>query len=182
MRGQRGSWLSLVMLCAVGALFTALGLGVLFAGVSAVFAVAAPSSAASDSASRLNGQEVAVDSAAQQYSSQASSLQTSSPGSAEQNPAPNAAPNSAPPANTFSGMITDSHCGARHTRYPDKTSAECARMCVRAKGSHYVLVDGEAIHGLDGDRTQLDRMATMRVDVVGKLVGDTIKVESIAAR
>lgn len=155
-----------MMLCAVAALFTALGFGVLFAGASAVFAVASPSSAASDGASKVNPQEISA--------SQPLSSQSSSANQAERN--------YAPPANSFSGMITDSHCGARHTRYTDKTSAECARMCVRAKGSHYVLVDGEAIHGLDGDRTQLDRMATMRVDVVGKLVGDTIKVESIAAR
>jgi hypothetical protein len=153
MKGQRGSWLSLVMLCAVAALFTALGFAVLFAGASAVFAVAASSAAAGDS------------------SSQASPRETQTP------PA-----NSGPQGKNFSGMITDSHCGARHTRYADMTSAECARLCVRSKGSHYVLVDGESIHGLQGDRTQLDRMATMRVDVVGTLVGDTIKVESISAR
>jgi hypothetical protein len=173
MKGQSGSWLSLVTLCAAAALFTALGLGMLFAGASAVFAVAAPSSAGSDDPSQGNAQKVGTEATPQASLSQQSS---------EIQAGQNSAPNSAPQANTFSGMITDSHCGARHTRYADMTSAECARLCVRSKGSHYVLVDGEAIHGLDGDRTQLDRMATMRVDVVGKLVGDTIKVESIAAR
>ena len=63
----------------------------------------------------------------------------------------------------------------------DKTSAECARSCVR-KGSRFVLVDGEESHGLDGDPTQLDRLAGVRVEVTGSLVGDTIKVKSVVAR
>ncbi|HZP17332.1 MAG TPA: hypothetical protein VFB00_05170, partial [Terriglobales bacterium] len=32
---------------------------------------------------------------------------------------------------TFSGMITDSHCGARHMRNSYQNSAECARGCFR---------------------------------------------------
>lgn len=161
MTKKRGLWLSLVMLCVVTVLSAALGFGVLFAGASVVFAVV-ESPAAAEQATSQPSQAVPDQSNQSKDGKETENNATSS-------------------GKTFSGMITDSHCGARHSRNSDKTSAECARLCVRTKGSHYVLVDGEEIHGLQGDRTQLDRLAGMRVDVVGKLVGDTIKVQSITA-
>ena len=67
---------------------------------------------------------------------------------------------------TFAGLITDSHCGARHSMKSGKSSAECARSCVR-NGAHYVLVDGEKNHSLDGGTTRLEELAGERVEVVG---------------
>jgi hypothetical protein len=169
MKGRRGSWLSLVTLCAATAISTALGFGILFAGASVVFAVVHPSPE--------EAQPVVKAAVPDQLEAKvlAAEPQQSSSGKPAND-------NGASPRKNFAGMITDSHCGARHTRFADKTSGECTRLCVRSKGSHYVLVDGEEIHGLQGDRTQLDRLAGVRVDVVGKLVGDTIRVESISAR
>jgi hypothetical protein len=82
---------------------------------------------------------------------------------------------------TFAGMITDSHCGARHSMKSGKSSAECARSCVR-NGAHYLLVDGEKNHMLEGNLTQLEKLAGERVEVVGMLEGDTIKVKSVGSR
>jgi hypothetical protein len=78
-------------------------------------------------------------------------------------------------------MITDARCGARHSMKSDKTSAECARACVR-QGSRYVLVDGEDMHALEGDPVQLESSAGVRMDIVGRLVGETIRVESVTRR
>ena len=65
------------------------------------------------------------------------------------------------PGQTFSGVISDSHCGARHTD-SGKSASECARMCVR-NGSRYVLVNGNTRYELIGTPGQFDKFAAERV-------------------
>jgi hypothetical protein len=89
-------------------------------------------------------------------------------------------PMPAPLAGTaFSGMITDSRCGARHIRNSHLSSAECAKACVR-KGSRYVLVDGEHHYTLTGNEEALGRLAGTRANVTGTRQGDTIVVSAAA--
>jgi hypothetical protein len=166
MKEGPGSWVALVAFCLVTALTSALGFGALFAGGSVAFAVA-QSSRASDGAppdtdrfSQASGDqniEAIVASPAQV-------IQVDEGGSSSK---------------TFSGMITDSRCGARHSMKSGKSSAECVRSCVR-KGAHYVLVDGEENHLLDGDNRRFEELAGERVQVAGTLEGNTIKVKSVA--
>lgn len=78
---------------------------------------------------------------------------------------------------TFAGMITDDHCGAKHVD-ADKNPAACARMCVR-NGSHYRLIDGDKKYELAGMYDQLDEVAGQRVRISGTLAGDAIKVSAI---
>jgi hypothetical protein len=79
---------------------------------------------------------------------------------------------------TFSGMITDSQCGARHNRYSGKRSADCARMCVQ-NGSKYLLINGDQKNILEGNEPALNHMAGQRATVTGILTGDTIKVSAV---
>jgi len=81
---------------------------------------------------------------------------------------------------TFSGVVTDSHCGARH-QDATKSPAECAQMCAR-NGSQYVLVDGDKTYALNGDMQQIAKLAGQRVSVEGSIVGDTLHVASIQAQ
>lgn len=81
---------------------------------------------------------------------------------------------------TFTGILTDSHCGARHQMGSSKSPGECARMCVR-NGSQYVLVDGEKKFQLQGNAVTLNYLAGQRVSVEGSLDGATINVSSIDA-
>jgi hypothetical protein len=83
----------------------------------------------------------------------------------------------ASPAKTFSGMITDSRCGAKH-KSPDKNPEECARACVR-NGATYKLVDGDKSYDLRGDEKDLARKAGQRVTVAGTLSGTSIEVRSV---
>lgn len=169
------SWLSLVLLCIVTALSAALGFSVLFAGASVAYAVVESSTLSTSGASsseaaqpESSGNQASADNAAQ---AEDDSVQQ----------APPAKESNETSGRVFTGMITDSRCGARHSRNSGKTSAECVRACLR-KGSHFVLVDGEDVHALDGDPVQLDQAASVRVEVVGLLRGDTIKVKSVAVR
>lgn len=79
---------------------------------------------------------------------------------------------------TFSGMITDSQCGARHNRYSGKRPADCARMCVQ-NGSKYLLINGDQKNILEGNEPALNHMAGQRATVTGTLTGDTIKVSAV---
>ena len=78
--------------------------------------------------------------------------------------------NSVSPDQVVSGMITDSRCGARHSRDSAKDPAECIRSCVR-HGAKYMLVDGEANYILAGSPAVLDRLAGQRARIQGALDG-----------
>jgi hypothetical protein len=80
------------------------------------------------------------------------------------------------PGQTFSGLITDAHCGSRHTDSKNSAS-ECARMCVR-NGSRYVMVDGDRNYEITGTPGQFGQLAGQRVSLTGVLSGGAIKVSS----
>jgi len=83
-------------------------------------------------------------------------------------------------AQAFSGMITDSHCGAKHFQGSGKSSAECTRACVR-NGAKYMLVDGDAAYLLAGDPAGFDAFAGQRARVTGTLDGDVLTVTAATA-
>lgn len=78
----------------------------------------------------------------------------------------------------YSGMITDSVCGARHVKHPEMNSANCTRECVRT-GAKYTLIDGENVYTLRGNFSDLSQFAGQRAKVTGSLNGDTIQVTAI---
>jgi hypothetical protein len=80
---------------------------------------------------------------------------------------------------TFTGMVTDSHCGARHMRKSNLSSADCARACYR-KGASYLLVAGNRRYTLIAGESALDKLVGQRANIVGSLQGDTIIVDSAA--
>ena len=168
MKAIQRSWLSLVTFCAVSGMIVALGFAVLLAGASLAFAVSQP--AAGADARTMAG------ASAEEITEQPVAAQTAI---AAQNSAQPVDDNGAASGQTFAGMITDSRCGARHRMNSGKTSAECVRSCVR-HGAHYVLVDGEKVYGLQGDPAELEKLAGERVNIVGMLEGDTIKVKAVA--
>jgi len=79
-----------------------------------------------------------------------------------------------------SGMITDAKCGAKHVKNSTRSSAECAKACVRG-GAKYTLVDGDKIYTLEGKEDQLDRVAGERATVEGTVDGTVIKVASVSS-
>jgi hypothetical protein len=82
---------------------------------------------------------------------------------------------------TFTGVVTDTMCGAKPhiNMMKDKTDAECARQC--AQGPHgYALFDGTAVMKL-GDQKASAKYAGQRVIVTGVYdeKSKTLKVASI---
>ncbi len=80
---------------------------------------------------------------------------------------------------TYEGVVTCSHCGARHSAKIAQTAADCARMCVHG-GSQFALVDGEKVYLLDGNLEILKKAAGERVKIKGTMSGNTIHVVMIA--
>src|ERR1700674_4737840 len=80
---------------------------------------------------------------------------------------------------TFSGVITDSMCGARHGMMKDQTDDRCVKMCV--KGQYvYALFDGASVLKLSDQKTAA-KFAAQKVRVTGTLTEKTktINVSSI---
>jgi len=80
----------------------------------------------------------------------------------------------------YEGVITDTHCGAKHSAAVGMAAADCTRVCVHS-GESFALVDGDKTYTLQGEEGALKRVAGQRVKIVGALNGDTISVASVAA-
>ena len=85
-------------------------------------------------------------------------------------------------AQTFTGEVSDTMCGAKHMMPGD--AAGCTRDCVK-KGSNYALVVGDKVYTLDAKdqsaQAELDKLAGKKASVKGEANGDTITVTSVAA-
>ena len=79
---------------------------------------------------------------------------------------------------TFTGMVSDSACGATHTM-KNMSAADCARMCVKG-GQKYVLVVGKSIYTLQGHEGELQKLAGANATIKGNLNGKTLSVTSVA--
>jgi hypothetical protein len=81
---------------------------------------------------------------------------------------------------SFEGMITCSHCGAKHQAALDRSASTCVRVCVHA-GSSFALIDDESIYLLEGDPVSLKRLAGQRARITGMRTGKTISVVSVTS-
>ena len=110
---------------------------------------------------------------------------TSSGGAANQSVAGEAAPkqaesSSAMQGEKYDGVISDTHCTARHSAAIGLSAADCARACVHG-GDQCALVDGDNVYVLDGEIEMLKKMAGQRVQIAGTLNGNKISVLSVAS-
>jgi hypothetical protein len=80
---------------------------------------------------------------------------------------------------TFSGVITDDHCGARHDMHSNKSTSECTQACLR-RGANYILVNGDRSYRLEGNGDALAQFSGTRVTLTGSLKGNRINVSSVA--
>ena len=78
---------------------------------------------------------------------------------------------------SFVGTLSESMCGAKHMM-PDKSDAECTRICVKAN-SKYALVADKKVYILSGPLEDFSKLAGRRVRVTGENKEDTISVKSI---
>jgi hypothetical protein len=78
---------------------------------------------------------------------------------------------------SWTGVISDSMCGASHGSTPAK---QCTLGCVK-KGAKYVVVVGDKVYSISNqDNPGLAKYAGDNVKVTGSIDGDTITVKKIA--
>ena len=79
---------------------------------------------------------------------------------------------------TFTGVVTDTLCGAKHNMN-GHSDADCVKMCAKASGQ-YALFDGQRVLKLSDQKTPA-QFAAQKVKVVGiyDQKSETIKVSSI---
>jgi phosphate-selective porin len=82
-------------------------------------------------------------------------------------------------ADTFTGTITDTMCGANHTMMKDHPPEQCIKMCTKGR-YEYALFDGTNVIKLS-DQKASAKFAAQKVRVTGTLdpKTNTIKVSSI---
>ncbi len=79
---------------------------------------------------------------------------------------------------TFSGVVSDNHCAAKHSTASDAAAA-CVEKCV-AGGAKYVLVSEGKVYQLDA-QDKFAKMGGTAVTVTGTAEGDAIHVTSVEA-
>lgn len=85
----------------------------------------------------------------------------------------------AAPKQTFTGVITDTMCGADHKGMHVAPDAKCVRECVKM-GSKYALLSGAKVYTLSDQKTP-EKFAAEKVKVTGTLdeKTGTLAVDSI---
>jgi hypothetical protein len=78
---------------------------------------------------------------------------------------------------SFTGVITDSMCGANHAMMHVTPDAKCVQDCVKAHAK-YVLFDGKTAYQLS-DQQAPAKFAAQRVKVTGILRAGAITVTGI---
>jgi hypothetical protein len=80
--------------------------------------------------------------------------------------------------NTWTGFITDTHCGTKSQSANNKASnLHCIELCVQ-KGSRYGLLSGDKVYVLE-PQTEAAKYAAESVKVTGTITDDTIRETSI---
>ncbi len=82
-------------------------------------------------------------------------------------------------AATFTGVVTDTMCGAKHGMMKNQPDDQCVKMCTKGQ-SDYALFDGTNVIKLSDQKTPA-KFAAQKVKVIGTLDSktNTIKVSSI---
>jgi len=81
-------------------------------------------------------------------------------------------------ADTMTGYISDSHCGAKGAKAGHE---ECATKCVTEHGAKYVFVNDadHKVYAID-DQQKVAAHAGHHVTVKGTVQGDNLKLDTIA--
>ena len=82
-------------------------------------------------------------------------------------------------AKSFTGTVSDSHCGAKRATASDD-AATCVEKCVSG-GAQYVLVSKGKVYTLD-PQEKFKGMGGKAVTVMGTVKGDTITASSVTEK
>jgi hypothetical protein len=79
---------------------------------------------------------------------------------------------------TWTGQISDSHCGAKHTM-AGMSDRACTEMCVKNKGQYVFVTGGKVFKIADQTSKDLATHAGHTVMLTGTMKDDTVTVAKI---
>jgi hypothetical protein len=79
---------------------------------------------------------------------------------------------------TWTGQISDSHCGAKHTMQGMSDRA-CTEMCIKNKGQYVFVTGGKVYKIVDQNNKDLAAHAGHTVVLTGSLKDDSVTVTKI---
>jgi len=82
-------------------------------------------------------------------------------------------------AETMSGVVGDSMCGAKHTA-DGPSDVACIKKCVKGGAAPVILSDGKVYKISADSQGKVMSMLGDKVVVTGKVEGDTIAIDSVA--
>jgi hypothetical protein len=83
-------------------------------------------------------------------------------------------------AETWSGTVSDSMCGAKHEG-ASASDAACVKKCIKGGASAVLVSDGKVYQIAMDSQSQVTPLLGKKVTVMGKLDGDTIDITSAQA-
>jgi hypothetical protein len=83
-------------------------------------------------------------------------------------------------AETLSGTVSDSMCGAKHEA-ASAADAACVKKCVKGGASAVLISDGKVYQIAMDSQSKMMPLLGKKVTVMGKLDGDTIEIASAQA-
>jgi hypothetical protein len=83
-------------------------------------------------------------------------------------------------AETLSGTVGDSMCGAKHEA-ASASDIACIKKCVKGGASPIIISDGKVYQISADSQAKVASMLGQKVTVNGKLDGDTIDIASVKA-
>jgi hypothetical protein len=83
-------------------------------------------------------------------------------------------------AETWSGTVSDSMCGAKHEA-ASASDAACVNKCVKGGASAVFISDGKVYQIAADSQSKVMPLLGKKVTVMGKMDGDTIEIASAKA-
>ncbi len=83
-------------------------------------------------------------------------------------------------AETLSGVVGDSMCGAKHAA-DGPSDVACIKKCVKGGASPIIISDGKVYKISADSQDKVTSLLGDKVVVNGKVEGDTINIESVEA-
>ena len=80
----------------------------------------------------------------------------------------------------MTGVVSDSHCGAKHNT-ASAEATKCVQGCIKG-GAEAVFVSGDKVYKIDSaSQDKVKSYYGQQVTVNGDVDGDTLKIESVKA-
>lgn len=82
-------------------------------------------------------------------------------------------------ADTWTGYISDAHCGAKHDKVSDANS-KCVATCMKGGADPVFVHDGKVLKFDADSSAKAKDYAGQQVTINGSLQGDTVTISSIS--